>query len=93
MSDLIYGRFTNMNREEVQEYLESWGFAVYDSESLDSLQHAAFENEKTEDKWSQDSARATVSDLEYHMLRDDHYVPPEPANEMDAYWAYQNSKA
>ena len=82
----IYGRFTDMNRDDLQEYLESWGFAVYDSEPLDSLRHAAFENEKLEDKWSQDSARATVSDL-------DGYVQPHPQDEMDAYWAYQNSKA
>ena len=89
----IYGRFTDMNREEVQTYLESWGFAVYDSEPLDSLQHAAFENEKLEDKWSQDSARATVSGLEYHVLHDDGYVPPHPVDELIAYWEYQNSKA
>ncbi len=89
----IYGRFTDMNRDDLQKYLESWGFAVYDSESLDTLQHAAFENEKLEEKWSQDSARATVSDLEYHTLRDDGYAQPHPQDEMDAYWAYQNSKA
>ena len=43
-----YGRFTRMSRREVQEYLESWGFAVYDDEPLDELRETAWENEKTE---------------------------------------------
>jgi len=43
-----FGRFTNMSREEVQAYLERWGFAVYDNESLDELRHAAHLNDQTE---------------------------------------------
>ena len=43
-----YGRFTRMSRRDVQEYLESWGFAVYDDEPLGELRETAWENEKSE---------------------------------------------
>ena len=43
-----YGRFTRMPRREVQVYLQSWGYAVYDDEPLSELRQTAYENEKTE---------------------------------------------
>lgn len=43
-----YGRFTRMPRREIQAYLQSWGYAVYDDESLDELRQTAFENEQAE---------------------------------------------
>jgi len=43
-----YGRFTRMPRSQVQVYLQSWGFAVYDDESLAELRQTAYENDRTE---------------------------------------------
>lgn len=37
-------------REELEEYLEAWGFQVYDSETTDELRDAAMENFKTENR-------------------------------------------
>lgn len=36
------------SREELIEYLESWGFACYDSETTEELRTAALQNYRTE---------------------------------------------
>lgn len=38
----------NATREELIEYLESWGYQCYDHESDEELREAATLNEKTE---------------------------------------------
>ena len=35
-------------REELVDYLESWGFACYESETLEELRAAALQNQQTE---------------------------------------------
>ena len=38
----------DMDRGELVEYLESWGFQCYDHETTDELREAALENHNTE---------------------------------------------
>lgn len=38
----------NASREELQTYLESWGFAVYPHETTESLREAALQNQEIE---------------------------------------------
>jgi cysteinyl-tRNA synthetase len=52
-----YGRFTNMNREDVQSYLESRGFAVYDKEHLGDLREAAYLDSVSSNRWSRATLR------------------------------------
>jgi len=42
------GRFTNMSRADVVEFLEANGFGVYDTEPVDALREAAFLHEEQE---------------------------------------------
>jgi len=42
------GRFTNMPRADVVQFLEANGFAAYDSEPTDALREAAFLHEEEE---------------------------------------------
>lgn len=41
--------FDSMTRVEIVQYLESWGYACYDSDSDDELREAAKLNYETED--------------------------------------------
>lgn len=38
------------SRGELEQYLEAWGFQVYDSETTDELREAALENFRTENR-------------------------------------------
>ena len=42
------GRFTDMPRADVVQFLEANGFAAYDSEPTDALREAAFLHEELE---------------------------------------------
>ena len=44
MQSRRYGKFSDMDRGEVQGYLESEGFAVYDDEPIDRLRDAAYQH-------------------------------------------------
>lgn len=37
-------------REELEDYLESWGFQVYDDETEEQLREAAMENFRAENR-------------------------------------------